>query len=192
MLIGLGGGAASSVASGSSSASLDFASVQRGNPEMQRRCQEVIDACCAMGEDNPIVSIHDVGAGGVCNALPELVHDSGSGGVFELRDILNDELSMSPMQIWCNESQERYVLAIDKNRLQQFEALCERERCLFAVVGEAISEQRLALTDSCFQTECQQEKTAQNPIDLPIGSAFWVATENASQSKKRWSKRYGV
>ena len=172
MLIGLGGGAASSVASGSSSESLDFASVQRGNPEMQRRCQEVIDACCAMGEDSPIVSIHDVGAGGLCNALPELVHDSDSGGVFELRKILNDELSMSPMQIWCNESQERYVLAIDRLRLEEFEQLCARERCLFAHVGDAVSESKLVLEDSCFNAAENAQDTFHKPIDLPMDVLF--------------------
>ena len=172
MLIGLGGGAASSVASGSSSESLDFASVQRGNPEMQRRCQEVIDACCAMGDENPIVSIHDVGAGGLCNALPELVHDSDSGGIFELRKILNDELSMSPMQIWCNESQERYVLAIDRPRLEEFEQLCARERCLFAHVGNAVSECRLELQDSCFNSPETPQDTVQKPIDLPMDVLF--------------------
>ena len=166
MLIGLGGGAASSVASGSRSELLDFASVQRGNPEMQRRCQEVIDTCCAMGDDNPIVSIHDVGAGGLCNALPELVHDSDSGGVFGLRNILNDEESMSPMQIWCNESQERYVLAVAPERLQEFEAICRRERCLFAVVGEAVEQKKLVLQDSAFSDFDQQ------PIDLPMDVLF--------------------
>ena len=110
MLIGLGGGAASSMDSGASAEDLDFASVQRGNPEMERRCQEVIDRCWQLGEDNPIISIHDVGAGGLSNAIPELVHDSGRGGRFELRTIPNDEPGMSPMEIWCNESQERYVL----------------------------------------------------------------------------------
>ncbi len=148
MLIGLGGGAASSVSAGSSSEELDFASVQRGNPEMQRRCQEVIDRCIAMGDDNPIFSIHDVGAGGLSNALPELVHDADRGGSFDLRAILNDDPGMSPMQIWCNESQERYVLAIDPERLGQFKSLCRRERCLYAVVGEATQEQRLVLEDS--------------------------------------------
>ncbi len=166
MLIGLGGGAASSVASGSSSEALDFASVQRGNPEMQRRCQEVIDACCALGDDNPILSIHDVGAGGLCNALPELVHDAGRGGRFELRDVLNDEPGMSPMQIWCNESQERYVLALDPARFDRFEAICHRERCLYARVGEAVAEESLKLTDNHFGDAYA------NPIDLPMSLLF--------------------
>jgi phosphoribosylformylglycinamidine synthase len=169
MLIGLGGGAASSVASGSSSASLDFASVQRGNPEMQRRCQEVIDACCAMGESNPILSIHDVGAGGLCNALPELVHDSESGGSFELRNILNDEAAMSPMQIWCNESQERYVLAIEQSRFGEFERICDRERCLYALVGTATDQFNLVLTDEYFQ---DTDAAVQKPIDLPMEVLF--------------------
>src|SRR5690606_37594863 len=119
MLIGLGGGAASSVATGESEEALDFASVQRDNPEMQRRCQEVIDRCVARGEDNPILSIHDVGAGGLSNALPELVNDAERGAVFELREVPSDEPGMSPLEIWCNESQERYVLAVHKERLAE-------------------------------------------------------------------------
>ncbi|MHB8474194.1 MAG: phosphoribosylformylglycinamidine synthase [Gammaproteobacteria bacterium] len=159
MLIGLGGGAASSMTSGASAADLDFASVQRGNPEMQRRCQEVIDRCWALGKDSPIVMIHDVGAGGLSNALPELVHDSGRGGRFELRTVPNDEPGMSPMQIWCNEAQERYVLAIDPQRLELFQALCERERCPYAVVGEMTEEPRLILGDGYFDN---------TPIDMPL------------------------
>jgi phosphoribosylformylglycinamidine synthase len=159
MLIGLGGGAASSMSSGASAEDLDFASVQRGNPEMERRCQEVIDACCALGEDNPIVSIHDVGAGGLSNALPELVNDSGRGGSFELRAIPNDDPGMSPMQVWCNESQERYVLAVDKLLMDGFAALCRRERCPYAVLGIATGNQQLVLSDSHFDN---------SPIDLPM------------------------
>jgi phosphoribosylformylglycinamidine synthase len=159
MLIGLGGGAASSMASGSGSEDLDFASVQRDNAEMQRRCQEVIDRCWALGDDNPIAFIHDVGAGGVSNALPELVNDGGRGGRFDLRKIPNDEPGMSPLEIWCNESQERYVLAIPTDRLSTFAALCTRERCPFAVVGEATEEQRLVLEDPHFKN---------TPIDLPL------------------------
>lgn len=168
MLIGLGGGAASSVASGSSSESLDFASVQRGNPEMQRRCQEVIDSCVAMGKNNPIMSIHDVGAGGICNALPELVHDAGKGGRFELRNVLNDEPGMSPMQIWCNESQERYVMAIHPELLDTFTAICERERCLFAEVGIATEVPELKLTDAYFDDTAR----AVDPIDLSMDLLF--------------------
>ena len=160
MLIGLGGGAASSMSSGASAEDLDFASVQRGNPEMQRRAQEVIDACWAMGESNPILSIHDVGAGGLSNAVPELVNDSGLGGRFELRAIPNDDPGMSPMQVWCNESQERYVLAIDSARLAEFQALCERERCPCAVLGEATGDTRLVVGDGYFDN---------TPIDLPMG-----------------------
>jgi len=159
MLIGLGGGAASSMSSGASSEHLDFASVQRGNPEMERRCQEVIDRCWAMGDENPILSIHDVGAGGLSNAVPELVNDAGRGGSFELRAVPNDEPGMSPMQIWCNESQERYVLAIAADRIDEFQALCERERCPFEVLGEATEEQRLVLGDGHFDN---------TPIDLPL------------------------
>ncbi|HEC17135.1 MAG TPA: phosphoribosylformylglycinamidine synthase [Sedimenticola sp.] len=163
MLIGLGGGAASSMASGASAEDLDFASVQRSNPEMERRCQEVIDRCAARGEANPILWIHDVGAGGLSNALPELVHDCGRGGRFELRLVPSDDPGMSPMQIWCNESQERYVLAVDAARLEEFKALCERERCPYAVVGEATEEEELLLGDAHF---------GNNPIDLPIPLLF--------------------
>jgi len=159
MLIGLGGGAASSMSSGASAEDLDFASVQRGNPEMERRVQEVIDACWAQGDDNPIVSIHDVGAGGLSNAVPEIVNDCQRGGRFELRTIPNDDPGMSPMQVWCNESQERYVLAIDRAHLPDFEALCERERCPCAVIGVATEQQQLVLGDSHFDN---------SPIDLPM------------------------
>ncbi len=147
MLIGLGGGAASSLVSGSSSAELDFASVQRDNAEMQRRCQQVIDACTDLGEMSPIQSIHDVGAGGLSNALPELVHDSGLGAKFEIRNVLVADSSMSPMEIWCNESQERYVLAISPSQAKQFEAICARERCPFSFVGVATQEEELIVTD---------------------------------------------
>ncbi len=159
MLIGLGGGAASSVASGSGQADLDFASVQRDNPEMERRAQEVIDRCWAQGEANPILFIHDVGAGGISNALPELVNDAGRGGRFELRNVPNAEPGMSPLEIWCNEAQERYVLAVAAERLPEFIRLCERERCPFAVVGEATAERTLTLEDAHFQNR---------PIDLPL------------------------
>ncbi|MEN9841196.1 MAG: hypothetical protein RL376_996, partial [Verrucomicrobiota bacterium] len=159
MLIGLGGGAASSMASGSGQENLDFASVQRDNAEMERRAQEVIDRCWALGDENPISFIHDVGAGGVSNALPELVNDGGRGGKFDLRALLNDEPGMSPLEIWCNESQERYVMAVPAARLATFAALCERERCPYAVVGEATEEKRLVLDDPHFQNR---------PIDLPL------------------------
>ncbi len=170
MLIGLGGGAASSVATGRSSEELDFASVQRGNPEMQRRCQEVIDQCWALGGDNPILSIHDVGAGGLSNAVPELVNDAGLGGHFELRSVPNAQPGMSPMQIWCNEAQERYVVAVDSTRLGQFEALCARERCPAAVIGQATAQPRLVLDDSLFAAaggEGDAQRSAR-PIDMDI------------------------
>ncbi|MDX2300494.1 MAG: phosphoribosylformylglycinamidine synthase [Xanthomonadaceae bacterium] len=147
MLIGLGGGAASSLASGDSDEALDFASVQRDNPEMQRRCQEVIDACVALANDNPIRSIHDVGAGGLSNAIPELLHDSHVGGLIDLTRIPRDDASLSPMQLWCNESQERYVLGVAAEQLDTFLALCTRERCPVAVVGTATAEQQLILAD---------------------------------------------
>ncbi|MGI8739809.1 MAG: phosphoribosylformylglycinamidine synthase [Gammaproteobacteria bacterium] len=159
MLIGLGGGAASSMASGVSDETLDFASVQRGNPEIQRRCQEVIDRCVAQGADNPILSIHDVGAGGLANAIPELLADAGRGGRIELRAIPNIEPGMSPLEIWCNEAQERYVLAIDAARLAHFERLCERERCPYAVVGHSTDDTQLIVEDRHFGNA---------PIDLPL------------------------
>ncbi|OBA17966.1 phosphoribosylformylglycinamidin [Metschnikowia bicuspidata var. bicuspidata NRRL YB-4993] len=164
MLIGLGGGAASSVSSGEGSAELDFASVQRGNPEIQRRAQQVIDACVSLGkEGNPIQSIHDVGAGGLSNALPELVHDNDLGARFELRSILSLEPGMSPMEIWCNESQERYVMGVAPENLAMFKAICERERAPFAVVGEATEEKRLILSDSLLNS---------TPIDLDMSVLF--------------------
>jgi len=163
MLIGLGGGAASSMDSGSSNENLDFASVQRDNPEMERRCQEVIDRCWQMGDDNPICFIHDVGAGGLSNAMPELVKDGGRGGRFELRDIPSDEPGMSPLEIWCNESQERYVMAVALENLEQFDALCRRERCPYAVIGEATEAHHLELGDSYFDDR---------PVDLPMDVLF--------------------
>jgi phosphoribosylformylglycinamidine synthase len=159
MLIGLGGGAASSMSSGASSADLDFASVQRENPEMERRCQEVIDRCNALGKQSPIVFIHDVGAGGLSNALPELVHDGGCGGRFQLAAIPNAEPGMSPMELWCNEAQERYVLAVDPAGLGLFEEICQRERCPFAVVGEATLKKDIVLEDG---------EGRPTPIDLPL------------------------
>jgi phosphoribosylformylglycinamidine synthase len=159
MLIGLGGGAASSMGTGQNTEDLDYDSVQRGNPEMQRRAQEVIDRCWAMGDDNPILSIHDVGAGGLSNALPELVHGGGVGGRFSLRDIPNEEPGMSPMQVWCNEAQERYVLAVRADRLDRFRALCERERCPFAVIGSASEAHQLVVEDRLF---------ADNPVDMDL------------------------
>ncbi len=160
MLIGLGGGAASSVASGTQAEDLDFASVQRANPEMERRCQEVIDACWALGDDNPILSIHDVGAGGLSNALPELVHDAGRGGHFDLRKVPNAEPGLSPMELWCNESQERYVLAIAPDRLEAFEALCVRERAIYAVIGRSTDDDTLRVDDPLL---------GDVPIDMPLG-----------------------
>ncbi|NOT20229.1 MAG: phosphoribosylformylglycinamidine synthase, partial [Sideroxydans sp.] len=159
MLIGLGGGAASSMDTGANAENLDFDSVQRGNPEMQRRAQEVIDRCWQLGDNNPILSIHDVGAGGISNALPELVHGGGKGARFELRNVPNEERGMTPMQIWSNESQERYVLAIPAERLDEFAAMCERERCPFAVLGKAISEDQLIVHDDEF---------ANNAVDMPL------------------------
>ncbi len=159
MLIGLGGGAASSMDTGSNQEDLDFDSVQRGNPEIERRAQEVIDRCWGLGEANPILAIHDVGAGGLSNALPELVHGAHRGGAFKLRDVPSEESGMSPMQIWCNEAQERYVLAIAPQELERFRAICERERCPFAVVGRATADGRLTVGDSVFNN---------NPVDMEL------------------------
>ncbi|MEM1221525.1 MAG: phosphoribosylformylglycinamidine synthase [Verrucomicrobiota bacterium] len=158
MKIGLGGGAASSIGAGSQSEALDFDSVQRGNPEMERRCQQVIDGCIALGADNPMLSIHDIGAGGLSNGLPELVE--ATGGRFHLRNVHNEDSSMSPMEIWCNESQERYVMGVMPDRIDAFQALCERERCPFAIVGEATDDGKLVLEDSHFEN---------NPIDMEMG-----------------------
>ncbi|MBT6244545.1 MAG: phosphoribosylformylglycinamidine synthase [Gammaproteobacteria bacterium] len=163
MLIGLGGGAASSMATGSAHADLDFASVQRGNPEMEHRCQEVIDRCWQLGEANPIQFIHDVGAGGLSNALPELVKDGGRGGLFELRDIPNAELGMTPLEIWCNEAQERYVMAVKQKDIPRFKEICQRERCPVAVVGTAIEPHHLEVSD-VFLPE--------KPVDLDMNVLF--------------------
>jgi len=163
LLIGLGGGAASSLADGSGEEELDFASVQRGNAEMQRRAQEVIEACIAQGPDTPILSIHDVGAGGLSNALPELVHGARRGAEISLRAIPNGQMQMSPMQIWCNEAQERYVLGVRAEALPTFLAFCERERCPVAVVGRVVAEERLRVSDDHFE-----DPAARHPIDLPL------------------------
>ena len=171
MLIGLGGGAASSVASGESAEELDFASVQRDNPEMERRCQEVIDRCVAMGENNPILWFHDVGAGGLSNAIPELLHDSGVGGVIDLGKVPSDDPSLSPMQLWCNESQERYVLGVPQARLAEFAAICERERCPFAAVGVATKEEHLVVAYGATPGNIP----ADAPIDLPMDVLFGKA-----------------
>ncbi len=158
MRIGMGGGAASSLASGANAAELDFDSVQRGNPEMERRAQEVINHCWALGQANPIRAIHDVGAGGLSNAFPELVNDAGMGAVFNLRQVPLEESGMAPKEIWCNESQERYVLGIAPDDLPLFEALCQRERCPFAVVGVVTPERHLRLEDPGQDT----------PVDMPM------------------------
>jgi phosphoribosylformylglycinamidine synthase len=159
MLIGLGGGAASSVGSGQSSSELDFASVQRGNPELQRRAQEVIDRCVALGDSNPILLIHDVGAGGLSNAIPEAIAHSHRGGRIDLRKIPSAESELSPMEIWCNEAQERYVLALMPGTVEQFKALCARERCPFAVVGEITADGVLKVVDPVLHAD---------PVDMPI------------------------
>jgi phosphoribosylformylglycinamidine synthase len=163
MLIGLGGGAASSQGSGAGEEALDFASVQRGNPEMQRRAQEVIDACWALGADNPIAAIHDVGAGGLSNAVPEIVEHSRCGAKLELRNVPSDEPGMSPMELWCNESQERYVMSIEPSRLDAFAAICTRERCPFAVLGELTTDRVLAVRDRALGNE---------PVVMPMEVLF--------------------
>ncbi|MDH4071686.1 MAG: phosphoribosylformylglycinamidine synthase, partial [Gammaproteobacteria bacterium] len=166
MLIGLGGGAASSLASGASSEDLDFASVQRGNPEIQRRAQEVIDRCAAMGEDNPILLIHDVGAGGLSNAVPEAVDHSRHGATVELRTVPNAERGMSPMGIWCNEAQERYVLIVDAGRTDEFAAICERENCPHAVIGRLTGDRQLVVTDAEFGN-----RVVDMPMEMLLGKA---------------------
>lgn len=158
MKIGMGGGAASSMATGTNAASLDFDSVQRGNPEIERRAQEVINHCWAQGEKNPVLFIHDVGAGGLSNAFPELVNDAGRGARFDLRAVPLEESGLAPKEIWCNESQERYVLAIAPESLPQFKAFCERERCPFSVVGVATEERHLSLVD----------EGSESPVDMPM------------------------
>ncbi|KAI5307374.1 hypothetical protein KEM56_005227 [Ascosphaera pollenicola] len=169
MLIGLGGGAASSIASGEGSADLDFASVQRGNAEVQRRAQEVINTCVSMGDQNPIKFIHDVGAGGLSNALPELIHDAGLGAKFELREVDNADKGMSPMQIWCCEAQERYVLAVGEDDINKFTTIAKRERCGYSIVGRGLGqpeeERRLVLMD-------RDSPKYPNPIDLPLSTLF--------------------
>jgi phosphoribosylformylglycinamidine synthase len=208
MLIGLGGGAASSVASGESAEDLDFASVQRDNPEMERRCQEVIDRCVAMGEGNPIKFFHDVGAGGLSNAIPELLHDSGVGGVIDLGKVPTDDPSLSPLELWCNESQERYVLGIPAERLDEFAALCARERCPFAAVGVATAEERLVVGYGVFDAGNREQGTGNDgsaaveghspfpvprsphPIDLPMDVLFGKAPkmhrDTAHPAAPRW------
>ena len=163
MLIGLGGGAASSQGSGAGEEALDFASVQRGNPEMQRRAQEVIDGCWALGAHNPIGAIHDVGAGGLSNAVPEIVEHSRCGASLELRNVPSDEPGMSPMELWCNESQERYVMSIEPGRLEAFAAICARERCPYAVLGELTAERVLRLSDRELGNE---------PVAMPMETLF--------------------
>jgi len=160
MLIGMGGGAASSMATGANTEDLDFDSVQRGNPEIQRRAQEVIDRCWQLADANPILSIHDVGAGGLSNALPELVHGAGRGAKLDLRAVPSEEPGMSPREIWCNEAQERYVLAVLPQRIEEFRAICERERCPFAVLGTATPETQLTLADARF---------GDKPVDMDLG-----------------------
>ncbi|MFM8796109.1 MAG: phosphoribosylformylglycinamidine synthase, partial [Betaproteobacteria bacterium] len=159
MRIGMGGGAASSMAAGTNTAALDFDSVQRGNPEIQRRAQEVINQCWALGPDNPILAIHDVGAGGISNAFPELVDGAGRGARFDLRKVPLEESGLAPKEIWCNESQERYVLALDPARQDAFMAFCERERCPYSVVGVATQEAQLVLEDG---------PGGARPIDMPL------------------------
>ncbi|MDT8991597.1 phosphoribosylformylglycinamidine synthase [Curvibacter sp. APW13] len=158
MRIGMGGGAASSLATGANAAELDFDSVQRGNPEIERRAQEVINQCWILGEQNPILAIHDVGAGGLSNAFPELTNDAGRGARFDLRAVPLEESGLAPKEIWCNESQERYVMAIAPESLELFKALCERERCPFAVVGVATEERELKLVD----------EGKESPVDMPM------------------------
>src|SRR5688572_16924122 len=189
MLIGLGGGAASSVASGDSAEDLDFASVQRDNPEMERRAQEVLDRCVALAERNPILSVHDVGAGGLSNAIPELLHDSGVGGVIDLDKVPSDDPSLSPMQLWCNESQERYVLGLPQDRVGEFAALCLRERCPFAVVGTATAEERLVVGyGATIETvgEAGNDFAIDLPMDVLFGKPPKMHRDTARPPAPRW------
>ena len=186
MLIGLGGGAASSVASGDVAEDLDFASVQRDNPEMQRRAQEVINHCWAMGADNPILAIHDVGAGGLSNAFPELLHDSNVGGVIDLDAVPKDDPSLSPMQLWCNESQERYVLGIAQARVAEFAALCERERCPFAVVGTATAEERLVVGHGARVGAIPADLAIDLPMDVLFGKPPKMHRDTTRPAPPRW------
>lgn len=193
MLIGLGGGAASSVASGQSSEELDFASVQRDNPEMERRCQEVIDRCVTLGSDNPVLTAHDVGAGGLSNAIPELLHDSNVGGVIDLGKIPSDDPSLSPMQLWCNESQERYVLGVAADRLAEFEAICRRERCPYAVVGRVTGEERLVVgygadPRSPAPGSGSREHVIDLPMDVLFGKAPKMHRDAQRPSRPRWPR----
>ena len=182
MLIGLGGGAASSVASGESSVALDFASVQRDNPEMERRCQEVIDRCVGLGKHNPILCIHDVGAGGLSNAIPELLHDSNVGGIIELEKLPSDDPSLSPMQLWSNESQERYVIGVAAKDLPEFEAICLRERCPYAVVGIATENEHLILQSS------NGEKAVDMPMAVLFGNVPKMLRDTHQPAAVRWPK----
>ena len=180
-LIGMGGGANSSYSSGKKDESLDFASVQRDNPEMQRRCQEVINRCSWMEDKNPILSIHDVGAGGLSNAFPELIHDAGRGGTIQLRDVLVDDSEMSAAEIWCNESQERYVLAIDAKSLGVFQEICQRERCPYSVVGKADDSNQLVVNDALFEDAV---------VDMPLSDLLgnppqYKRIEKRSNNKKQ-------
>lgn len=165
MRIGLGGGAASSMTTGSNSEALDFDSVQRGNPEMERRAQEVIDRCWSMGDENPIIAIHDVGAGGLSNAMPELADLSGKGATFDLSKVPVEESGMSPLEIWCNESQERYVIALDAAKIDIFRDFCERERCPFAVLGTITEEADLKLTRP------EETPAVDMPMEVLLGKA---------------------
>jgi len=183
MKIGLGGGAASSKVSQEADAKLDFSSVQRANPEMQRRCQEVIDHCLSLAENNPIISIHDVGAGGLANAFPELINDANRGGFFELRKIPCDEADMSPLEIWCNESQERYVLAVAEENIPIFSSIAKRERCPYAIVGETTLDQNLIVNDKKFSNQ---------PIALPLNKLFGSVPKMHRNAKSYQSKGHSI
>ena len=178
MLIGLGGGAASSLGSGSSDEELDFASVQRGNPEMQRRAQEVINSCWTLGTNNPVLSIHDIGAGGLCNAVPEIIHQSSRGAIIKLRQIPNDEFGMSPMELWCNESQERYILAVKEEDLNSFINLCKRERCTYAIIGDLTEDENLKVVDDYLENN-----SVSMPMELLFGKPPKLIKEISSYKK---------
>jgi len=180
LLIGMGGGAASSMGAGSNVEDLDFDSVQRGNAEIQRRAQEVIDRCWQLGEKNPILSIHDVGAGGLSNAVPELAHGAGRGARLDLRAVPSEESGMSPREIWCNEAQERYVLALDPANLDLFRAICDRERCPFAVLGSATGDGRLVVEDRKF---------GNRPIDVDLAMVLGKPPKMLRDVRRRQGRK---
>lgn len=188
LLIGLGGGAASSVASGTGDQALDYASVQRDNAEMERRCQEVIDHCTSLGDESPILAIHDVGAGGLSNAIPELIHDAGAGGAIDLRAVPTDQKGMSPLELWCNEAQERFVLGVDRDRIDRLVAFCARERCPMAIIGQTDDSGRLVVRDRMFEGVLDGRERSV-PVDVPLSLLFDKGSKKHRQTGPARSTR---